>query len=311
MSASVAYCFDAGFARYAAVATYSAHVNGNVESIYWVVAEADMPAASLLQRHMTQLGVPVHLLSAGNVFAGWKSSNHFSPAMYLRLLLPELLQQERRVIYLDCDTLVLAPLDDLAGFDLGSAILAGVCDPVGEADTKIVRAAGDKYVNSGVLLMDLEKLREDGVLGKCQTLYAQYKDQLVWPDQCLLNKYAEGRKACLEEKWNRQIFTQSMKTADWQQASEASGVVHFVGPIKPWQDWCHPDIAEFWWGYAGKLGLKDFGPVQISSLGQARALTKILDYNERFREASLVKERIIQALLDQNQQMESVLRSRR
>jgi lipopolysaccharide biosynthesis glycosyltransferase len=97
------------------------------------------------------------------VRSGLQSMGRISEVMWFRLALPSLLPDTARVLYLDCDTLALAPLAPLWELDLqGSAV--GAVTNVFPPD--LVHRPGDlglapaAYFNSGVLLMDLDSWRE-------------------------------------------------------------------------------------------------------------------------------------------------------
>lgn len=117
---------------------------------------------------------------------------HLSIAAYYRLLLPEILNRYDKCIYLDCDVLVNGDLKELYNIDLGDDYLAGVKDCHIIEDTSFQRehekALGipsrDKYINSGMMLMNLKKLREDGMVSR---FWAQMKRENWYEDQDILN----------------------------------------------------------------------------------------------------------------------------
>jgi lipopolysaccharide biosynthesis glycosyltransferase len=118
---------------------------------------------------------------------------------YARLLIPaKLSDYEGRLLYLDCDTLVvtsLAPLRDLA---LEGHVLAAVADDL-TADPAHHRARnaliglpeGMRYFNSGVLLIDLPKWREQDVSGRVR-VFRLSRDNLPTMDQDSLNGTFRG-----------------------------------------------------------------------------------------------------------------------
>jgi lipopolysaccharide biosynthesis glycosyltransferase len=148
--------------------------------------------------------------------------------------------------------------------------------------------------------MDLDALRRDDFVQKCIRIRERFLDQIVWNDQCIINKYAENRKLILDPRWNRQILPYSYKAAQFKQISsrENSSILHFIGSLKPWQGWCNPPVAEFWWNYANRLNIKDFAPQPITTVDQALTLAGSLDINEMYRESSTVKGNIINSLMN-------------
>jgi len=295
-------CFDANYAECAAVATYSAHKNTKSPLFfYWMVPADIKERAEKLKKHLEKFGVEIelHLVDFLEV-RDWKISHHFTTAIFLRLFAPDLLLSVDKVIYIDCDTLVLTDLSDLYNLPLSDSYFAGVVDEVGARTSKVPRNSSDVYINSGVLLMDLKSLRNDGFLQRLKVLYTEYETQLVWVDQCLINKYAEGKKVILDPKWNRQIFTNQINEINFLKLAnkETSSILHFVGPTKPWQKWSNPIISNFWWEYAQDLQIENFKPTQIKTVEQLISFADVLHLNACFEEASTVKTKVIQALND-------------
>jgi lipopolysaccharide biosynthesis glycosyltransferase len=257
----VVFCLDANYARYAAVATYSLckHTRTPLK-IYWICPSTDLQVISVVCQQLRTNNIEVVCVGTNaDIFQDWKVMEHINSSSYIRLLIPTLIKEEK-VIYLDSDTLVLDDLLPLYQTDLKDCSIAGVIDPGGHDSSRIPRDANDRYINSGVLLMHLERLRKDDFLKQCTHLYSVYHKEVVWSDQCLINKFAENKKIILDPKWNRQIFSHALDQAAWQIAAAPghSKVIHFLGRIKPWQKWCVSPVADFWWAYANELALPHF-----------------------------------------------------
>ena len=207
--AAVAYCFDRHFAPYAAVSTLSVIASSKTPvAIYWCVDQRDTqhlaPYIEAIGKK-TAANIQVVPVDVGE-FLAWKTVHHFTPATYLRLLLPEVLPLDT-LIYIDADTLVLGDLSDLFAIDLGERVLAGVPDPAGARVSKIARTAGDPYLNTGVMLMDTARMRREGSLARCREIYRDFEREIVWVDQCIINKYAENRKLALAREVESAVFS--------------------------------------------------------------------------------------------------------
>ena len=246
---TVVYGLDAAFAPYASVSTHSlkAHATGPL-NIQWLVPVADLEAVRPFQERLKAAGVEVELIGVDfRVFDDWPEVRHIKRSSYLRLLIPSTLKASR-AIYLDGDTLVRADLRALFEIDLGDKWIAGVPDPGGDRTSQIPRPPGDPYLNAGVLLMDLDALRAADFIGECGRIRQLHREQVTWADQCLINKFAEGRKRVVEPDWNRLIFSRQIPPEQFDSISrdENSKILHFVGPDKPWSHGCPARIAEYW-----------------------------------------------------------------
>jgi lipopolysaccharide biosynthesis glycosyltransferase len=153
-------------------------------------------------------------------------STRFTRYALYRLLIPEIIPEDR-VLYLDADTIVDKPLHDLWELDLDRDLIAGAVD-IGITEAQ--RAAigfkyGDPYVNAGVLMMDLRRIREEGVAAR----WLEEINTVAYTchDQDVINKTCRGRVAVVSNAFN---------------SSESTGyhpdpvVAHFAGPAasKPW-----------------------------------------------------------------------------
>lgn len=298
----VLLCFDGNYLNHAAVASWSAYKSSASNVIFhWFSTKECEEQAINTKKRLEKLGLKINLLSVDlAMISEWKTGYHFTTATYLRLFAPHLLVDCKKIIYLDCDVLVITDMKPLFELNMGESLFAGVIDEGGEVSSKVPRISGDRYINGGVLLMNLEGLRDDGFLEKVQGLYPKIEKQITWADQCLINKYAEGRKIVLDARWNRQIFSPQANEANFQKLAnpQISSILHFTGGVKPWQAWCNPSISEYWWRIANELAIDGLKPSPITSVEQLIALGNVQHLNGHFEEASSIKSRAIQSLLD-------------
>lgn len=125
-------------------------------------------------------------------------NTRFTPMCMLRLFADTVPEIPDKILYLDTDVLCRANFDELYGMDIGDAEIAGVPDRYGKwFFGNIFR---HDYLNSGVLLMNMAKIRESGLFEKCRALCA--KKKMFMPDQTALNNLAVKTK--LPAKYNEQ-----------------------------------------------------------------------------------------------------------
>lgn len=245
----VVFCFDAKFAQPAAVGIASVYSNASsAVRFYCLVPNEDIGNIKVIDGLKEKLDLTVIPVDK-NVFAGWKTG-HLSLAAYLRLLIPDHVP-EKRAIYLDSDTLTLGDLSELFSLDLGTNLIGAMGGKGEPGDTRVPRSPEDNYVNSGVLLMDLDVLRADNFLQKCRDIYRTYQPQIIWHDQCVLNKYAECRKLLIDPKWNYKIWPGIAKN-HWDTAVSSAKILHFTMGAKPWL-WAPQHVKTLWGIYESKL----------------------------------------------------------
>ena len=85
--------------------------------------------------------------------------------MYARLLLPTMLPDLDKVIYLDCDLVVNSDLKELWDFDVNGVAVAMAPDHLYKDATTLERLkmTNGEYLNSGVIVMNLEYWRKNNV----------------------------------------------------------------------------------------------------------------------------------------------------
>jgi len=170
-------------------------------------------------------------------YAGLPQDWGCSVMAYARLALPHLIT-EARVLYVDADLLVQADWESLWEMDLGDAVIAAAPDVVTKTlgaerlDLEKFHLDGEApYLQSGVLVIDLDKWREFEVSEKVVTYLRENPDHACFWDQSALNVVLYERWKILPREWNTPAWWADKRIEDC--AVEAP-VLHFVGPDKPW-----------------------------------------------------------------------------
>jgi lipopolysaccharide biosynthesis glycosyltransferase len=245
----VALVTDAAYLPWCATAVRSvADHHGPGEAIVHVVHDGTVAGAD--ERRLLESAGPLELRvhRPGRAFVEHLPAvDRFGRVVWLRFLLPELLGEVDRALYLDADTLVVAPLEELQRLDLRGSPVGAVRNVMVPHEEERVRRLGldpARFFNSGVLLLDLAALREEGLAACAADVATALAGRLRWPDQDVLNVLFADRWAPLHPRFNAQnsLF-------EWPEASSAAhgrevradavarpAVLHFEGPhlCKPW-----------------------------------------------------------------------------
>lgn len=168
----------------------------------------------------------------------------YSEAASYRLLLPELLPELDKVVYIDCDVVVRQDLAALfSDTDLGDSLLAAVYEAPVENQAERWEALdcnARQYFNSGFLVMNLARMREEGTSAKL--LDVLKADYLEFPDQDALNIVCQGSVKALSPVYNgirtfflpvyKQDFVKQYSEDLWEKVQEEA-TIHYTGG-KPW-----------------------------------------------------------------------------
>lgn len=110
----------------------------------------------------------------------------FTPLCMLRLFADVVPEIPDRILYLDADVLCCAPFDSFYDMPIETYEIAGVPDRYGKwFFGKVWR---HDYLNSGVLLLNMARIRKNGLFSACRALCRDKK--MFMPDQTALNNLA-------------------------------------------------------------------------------------------------------------------------
>ena len=128
----------------------------------------------------------------------------YTIAASYRLLLPDLLPEYDKIIYIDCDVIVRNDLSEIYHQTiLKGNYLAAVYEAALDAQIPYLESIGCKpgyYINSGFLIMNLGELRRNKMVPKF--LEASKVENLQFPDQDVLNQLCGGRITELPPYYN-------------------------------------------------------------------------------------------------------------
>jgi len=168
------------------------------------------------------------------------SSNSRPIAAYYRIAIGRLLPMDcHKVIYLDCDVIVLGDIAGLFHVDLEGKTVAAVPDqPQAERQEHLKKMCADIpsfvvptgtiYFNSGVFMIDLDLWRKHEIEKKLFAFIREHPDKLYFDDQDPLNIIFIRDKEILPGKYNF-VPTPATPAIDGDPV-----IVHFAGGIKPW-----------------------------------------------------------------------------
>ncbi|MBT1182301.1 glycosyltransferase family 8 protein [Bifidobacterium sp. CP2] len=191
-----------------------------------------------------------------------------------RFVIQDALPFYTKVLYLDCDVVVNGDVAELYDTDLEGHAVGAVpdLDFLGNLNRKDGRAAAYAsgpqsrlhmrdpfgYFQTGVLVMDLERMRELHTVP--EWLRLARSPRFIHHDQDVLNMECEGDVTYLPFAWNvlhdcggrmHGIFRFAPAEAyrGYVQARQAPKIVHYAGHDKPWTNpWC--DFGPLYWSYA-------------------------------------------------------------
>lgn len=185
-------------------------------------------------------------------------SRHLATATYYRLMLPSLLPDLDKILYLDSDIIVKQDLGSLFDYNIDNFYLAGVVDANVSGGVSVIsgRASCCKndiyikkygentylksYVNAGITLFNLKNMRNDGIESKL--LNCVSSNNLEFHDQDALNIVCYGKILNIPNIYN---------IANYRDFSNNQVIIHYLDINKPWKN-IFTSNSHLWWRYAEK-----------------------------------------------------------
>ena len=184
-----------------------------------------------------------------------------SLSSYARLFVGEMSPTSvDRVIYLDCDVVVGGALSALWNTDLHGKCLGAIQDTI-PSRTKIAvgLAPQQPYFNAGVLLIDLNRWREQGIGKQCLDFIEAYRGRVTHHDQGVLNGVFKNQWVRLPLRYNvmtvHYMLSQSnikkyyndeatyYDASETKEAIQNPQILHYTPSFtsRPWEEHCcHP-----------------------------------------------------------------------
>lgn len=182
---------------------------------------------------------------------------YWSVEMYFRLLACELLPQNlNRILWLDGDIIVNRSIEAFYEQDLQDNLISACQGCNNSGIMRLDLNPEHLYFNSGVILFDLQKCRSIFTLSNVQNTIKTYKEKLKAPDQDILNILCQNKvKYVSADKYNNECFGDHVFSAQKMLVIKKEAcIIHFDGPMKPWNPKGVNWADRFWWKYARQQG---------------------------------------------------------
>ena len=262
----IVFSVDNNYIKYLSVAILSMIKNASKSYFYNIfILYTDLSDEN--KRKIKSLENKNCSISFHNVNYKIKSHNlysraHYSISMYYRILIPEIFSRFEKVIYLDCDLLVVDDISNFFFMWIGDYWIAASTNYLNKDMRKYTKWKFNldypKYFNSGVLLINNRKWNEHNVATQCFEYLEKVKD-LVCPDQDALNVICRDKVKYFDGKWNFawQHIVLDSDVSDEQRyeinkiINNKKSIIHYTSGVKPWKihEWKN-EYGKEWWNYA-------------------------------------------------------------
>jgi len=250
----IALATDENYAMPTAVAMTSILENAAKNTFYdfYILVPADFSTQTTQKINLIKAAYPhcdIHFIDMKDSFDDtlMRVSHITKPTCY-RLLLGEILFQYEKCIYLDSDIIVCADLAEFYSTDLDGYYLGGIKDvdfndPSRNHDERYKETGlspENGYINAGVLLMNLKKIRRDGMT---EIFLREIKKGYLFSDQDVLNITCLNKIRHLPVKYNLMDYLflfpnrkpyRIYPKGEFDEAKNNPVIIHYAAHLKPW-----------------------------------------------------------------------------
>lgn len=182
----------------------------------------------------------------------FRKKRPLSMAAYYRLLLSSVLPKDLdKVLYLDCDMIVIRNIQEIFKIEIDNYALAATLDffPYTEKHRlQLHMEVGERTFCSGIMMVNLKYWRENNVEPGLIEYAKRHREEVYLHDQDVLNYYFKKKWFLLPPKWNHtagnlRIATQpELKKFDYMAYAKEPMIYHYASVgIKPWYNAPTPD----------------------------------------------------------------------
>lgn len=252
------YAIDDSYAKFVAVSIKSLIMNANnnynydINVIYENLSEENAKKLKSLETDnvkiiLTEMNQNLSMITdkLGNRLREYT----FTLTIFFRLFIPVMFPKYDKCIYIDADTVIPGDISRLYNEDLGNNYLGCIVDKstidneiLASYFEEVVGIPRDKYINSGVLLMNSKKLRELKIDEKFLDLYIKYGFDVIAPDQDYINSMCYGHIKYLSDIYDAMPNPNNKEV-------EKPVIIHYNLFLKPWQ-YENVQYYDYFWKYA-------------------------------------------------------------
>lgn len=284
----IVYSANNNYVSYLATSIASLKANSSKDKQYDIVilesSISDYNKKKLLQLSDKNFSIRFFNVSPFIKNCSFFLNRYFSAETYYRIFIADIFRLYDKVIYLDCDVLVLCDIAEIYALDLKNNLIAAANDIVSYSHrvnngciygvkrkeyTQEVLGIDDTrfYFQAGVLMFNIKEMLKFGITQKFINKITEIKNPICH-DQDILNSVCYRKVLYLPQKWNYYSFFNKDSLQDinilnrynnipielkeeYEYASKHPNIIHFAGDKKVWYN-SSVDFGNLWWKYAAK-----------------------------------------------------------
>lgn len=293
---NVCFTIDDKYAEYCGVTIVSILLNSTSSFHFYILGFGVTPQSKRKLESLKSIRafeltfVDVELVDFADCYV--QEGTHFSLANYFRLKIPTLLPNIDKVIYLDSDTISRVDLRDLWQVSIDNFYIAGCKSMVHARNCeRLCLPIGTPYINSGVMLLNLKKMRNDGVEDMFFRCIKNDPRKMLSADQDVINVTLcgvdNGIKQ-IKQNWNTEIRSDISPFPEYIEIIQNPYILHFITADKPWMDNSAKQYRDEYLKYH-MIALKEYNKEKLGEIEKQLDITFPIQWNNSAIEESYAK----------------------
>ena len=238
--------------------------------IHWFALEISNSNIKKIKKLSNSLcyKIKVYAFFGSKISSKFFTSGRITSAAYLRLYLADRLKDVSKVLYLDCDMIVLGDIKDLWSYDISRYIAAVVKDAEGTNLNHLGKLRPKTYFNSGMMLINIDQWKKERIQDKLFNLLGQ-NIHFRFHDQDLLNLSLNNKTLFIETKWNLIPSRENKYVIKYyamiarlrlEKVFKLNTIIHYAASKKPWHFLSSHSLKFLWWKHLRKTEFSHFVP---------------------------------------------------
>ena len=181
------------------------------------------------------------------------SQAHITNETNYRFIISSLKPELDKCLFLDADLIADEDITELYNINIDDFYMGAVADQAPLTENcwakRLDLAKNYRYVNTGVILVNLKKWREENIEDKLFENVIKYANLLQFPDQDILNITLQDKVKNISHIYNAMPVQNYLVEKEKKEAFDNPVIIHWAGFMKPWI-YSDANYSEYFWKYA-------------------------------------------------------------
>ena len=181
------------------------------------------------------------------------SQAHITNETNYRFVISSLKPELDKCLFLDADLIADEDITELYNINIDDFYMGAVTDQAPLTKNSWAKhldlAKNYRYVNTGVILVNLKKWREENIENKLFENVIKYANLLQFPDQDTLNITLQDKVKNISHIYNAMPVQNYLVEEEKKEAFDNPVIIHWAGFMKPWI-YSDANYSEYFWKYA-------------------------------------------------------------